>query len=144
MTRPTIRRAWVAARSLAAGVCSLLVASALVLIGTSLPAADAVSIEAAPAPNEHARLMFYRDADGHEQPVRSAADWQKRRSQILEGMGRAMGTPPDRAKLDIPAMEVKDEVKEPRFTRLTVKIAVDPRYSVPAYLYLPKGRPAGA
>jgi putative membrane-bound dehydrogenase-like protein len=139
-----IRRAWVPARGLAAGVGSLLVASARVLIGTSLPAVDAVSVDAVPAQNEHARLMFYRDAEQHEQPVRSAADWQKRRSQILEGMGRAMGDLPDRAKLDIPAMEVKEEVKEPRFTRLTVKIAVDPGYSVPAYLYLPTGRPAGA
>jgi putative membrane-bound dehydrogenase-like protein len=121
------------------GIWLLLAASALVSIGTSLR-----SEETSPAEGEHARLMSYRDAQQHEQPVRSAADWQKRRSQILEGMGRAMGTLPDRAKLDIPTLEIIEEVKEPRFTRLTVRIAVDAQYSVPAYLYLPAGRAAGS
>jgi putative membrane-bound dehydrogenase-like protein len=137
------------ARALVGGCVWLLFAAGLwLLLGTSLPAADQVSSDpvsgdAAPAQDEHAKLMFYRDADGRAQPVRSAADWQKRRSQIVEGMAHAMGNLPDRTKLDIPTMEVKEEVKEPRFTRLTVRIAVDPQYSVPAYLYLPAGRAAG-
>ena len=75
--------------------------------------------------------------------MRTVADWQKRRKQIIEGMEQAMGTLPDRSKLDPPTMEVLEEVKEPKFTRLSVKIAVDPAYSVPAWLYLPTGRPAG-
>ncbi len=53
-----------------------------------------------------------------------------------------MGDLPDRSKLDTPTMEVIEEVKEPKFTRLSVKIAVDPAYSVPANLYLPTDRSA--
>ena len=79
---------------------------------------------------------------GNEQPVRTPADWQIRRKQILAGMAEAMGDLPDRTNLGIPTVEVVEEVKEPKFTRLTLKIAVDTGDSVPAYLYLPDG-PAG-
>ena len=44
-----------------------------------------------PADFEHARLMFYRDAAGREQPVRTPADWQIRRKQIVAGMAAGDG-----------------------------------------------------
>ncbi|HTU24489.1 MAG TPA: PVC-type heme-binding CxxCH protein [Pirellulales bacterium] len=113
------------------------------LIAGGLVRADDSAPQPGPATGKHTRLLFYCGADGREQPVRTPADWQRRRSQILEGMRQAMGTLPDRTKLDIPTMEVIEEVKEPHFTRLTVKIAVDAEHSVPAYLYLPAQRPPG-
>ena len=97
-----------------------------------------------PADFEHARLMFYRDAGGKEQPVRTPADWQIRRKQILAGMAQAMGDLPDRTSLGIPTVEVVETVKEPKFTRQTLRIAVDDKHSVPAYFYLPNDRSAGA
>ncbi len=35
---------------------------------------------------DHAELMVYRGADGELQPVKTPADWTKRRAQILAGM----------------------------------------------------------
>ena len=40
---------------------------------------------------EHANLAFYRDKAGQKQRIKTAADWQKRRDQILLGMQQAMG-----------------------------------------------------
>jgi putative membrane-bound dehydrogenase-like protein len=102
----------------------------------------AVGAEPTPLENEHARLMFYRDAAGLEQSVRTPTDWQIRRKQILQGMALAMGDLPDRAKLDPPTAEVLEEVSEPAFTRQSLKITVDGEHSVPAWLYLPKDRAA--
>src|SRR5437899_2159931 len=41
------------------------------------------------------KLLVYRDADGKEHPVNSAADWAKRRAHILANMQEVMGPLPD-------------------------------------------------
>lgn len=40
---------------------------------------------------DHSRLLIYRDANGIEHPVKTPADWARRRQHILEGMEQAMG-----------------------------------------------------
>ena len=40
-------------------------------------------------------LLTYRDSEGHEHPVTSAADWDKRRKAILTHIQEVMGPLPD-------------------------------------------------
>ena len=53
----------------------------------------------------HQRLDAYRDADGAAKPIKSPADWQRRRAQILAGMEEAMGPLPPRE--DLPEFDLK-------------------------------------
>lgn len=92
---------------------------------------------------DHSRLLVYRAADGQERPVKTAADWTVRRKQILEGMEEAMGKLPDRSKLPTLDMQVTSRAEEPAFSRLTISYQAEPGDRVPAYLFLPKNRPAG-
>src|SRR5205807_1351540 len=41
------------------------------------------------------KLLVYIDADGKQQPVKTAEDWQKRRDHILANMQQVMGPLPD-------------------------------------------------
>jgi putative membrane-bound dehydrogenase-like protein len=92
---------------------------------------------------DHAHVMVYRDAENREHPVKSPADWLKRRAHIVAGMEQAMGPLPDRSKL--PPLDVRiDESKTIQgegYTRLTLSYVAEEGDRVPAYLYLPTGRP---
>jgi dienelactone hydrolase len=92
----------------------------------------------AAAPLDHHNLLQFTDAQGNPQPVRSAADWQHRRAQILAGMQQAMGQLPDRTHL--PPLDMKVLATEPaaKFTRLTISFVASGEERIPAYLFLPK------
>ena len=92
---------------------------------------------------DHARLMVYWDAGGQERPVKTPQDWAVRRRQILAGMEAALGPLPDRSKLPPLDMRVTARVEGDTFTRLTVSYQAEANDRVPAYLFLPKNRPAG-
>ncbi|MDZ4820283.1 MAG: PVC-type heme-binding CxxCH protein, partial [Planctomycetota bacterium] len=117
------------------------------IVGQSLAAEPALP----PAPEApaklpkhfHARLLVYLDKALREQPVKTAADWQLRRQQILSGMQQAMGPLPDRSKLPAPTVRKLDEQNELRFKRQSILVRIDEHDQVPAYLYLPKNRPDG-
>ncbi len=87
------------------------------------------------------RLLEYRDAGGGIQPVKTSADWRRRRAQILEAMQEAMGLLPDRSKLA--PLDLRQTLEEPGegYTRLTISFAAHltdaPADRVPAHLYLP-------
>ncbi|MGE5194688.1 MAG: PVC-type heme-binding CxxCH protein, partial [Deltaproteobacteria bacterium] len=91
--------------------------------------------------DDHARLMVYRDADGKEHPVRTKEDWLKRRRHVIEGMEKAMGSLPDRAKLPPLDVQVAEKFDGPGYTRLTISYVADEGDRVPGYLYLPAKRP---
>jgi len=102
----------------------------------------------AAAPVDHHNLLQFIDAQRNPQPVRTAADWQQRRAQILAGMQQAMGKLPDRTHL--PPLDVKvlaTETSE-NFTRQRISFVASGTERIPAYLFLPKssdhikGRPA--
>ena len=93
-------------------------------------------------PIDHSRLTEYRAADGRALPVRTKADWDARRRQIIEGMEAAMGALPDRSKLPLPEIKIIERVEIPRFIRLDIRYLAEQDDWVPAYLYLPKNRPA--
>src|SRR5712691_8033687 len=64
-----------------------------------------------PAYPDKANLLIWRDAEGKEHPVRTAADWAKRRQHILANIQRVMGPlpgPERKVPLDV---KVTEEVK---------------------------------
>jgi dienelactone hydrolase len=88
---------------------------------------------------DHSRLMVYLDTAGKEHPVRTAADWARRRADILAGMQEVMGPfPPEsrRVPLDVETFEVHDDAG---FVRKKITFATEKDCRVPAYLFIPKG-----
>src|SRR5689334_15166673 len=66
---------------------------------------------------DKSKLLVVRDADDKEHPVRTAADWEKRRAHILANMQLVMGPLPDDSRkvpLDVKVTEV---VELPRYVR---------------------------
>jgi Prolyl oligopeptidase family len=93
---------------------------------------------AASLASDRTRLLIYRDEAG-EHPVRTAADWSKRRAQIVANMERVMGPLPDvttKVPLDV---RVTEEIKTDRYVRKLLTFAADKTDRVPAYLFLPVG-----
>ncbi|MDP1560032.1 MAG: neutral/alkaline non-lysosomal ceramidase N-terminal domain-containing protein [Pirellulaceae bacterium] len=90
-----------------------------------------------PSGYDHQRLLYYQDADGHELPITSSADWEHRRTAILDGMQQMMGPLPDRSVLcPLDVQEIKRERFE-SYTRVHLTYAAEPGSRVPAHLYLP-------
>jgi dienelactone hydrolase len=92
---------------------------------------------------DHSQLLVYWTPDGQQRPVRTAADWAIRRRQILEGMEMVMGKLPDRSKLPPPEVKIIGRVEDDSFVRLNITYSADEGDRVPAFLFLPKDRPAG-
>src|SRR5271166_2669614 len=70
-------------------------------------------------------LLVLRDGAGKERPVRTAADWGRRRQHILAAMQQVMGTLPGddaRVPLDV---KVTAEVATPRYVRKKLTFAVE-------------------
>ena len=128
-------------------VLGLVVTASLLLVATALPGQHASAN--GHHYTDHTRVLFYLDPAGHEQPVKTAADWANRRRDILAGMQEAMGPLPDRSHLPPLDVKVLEQVKGDGFTRLTInfvaeKTEPDGREDrIPAYLFLPADRPAG-
>jgi dienelactone hydrolase len=89
---------------------------------------------------DHTRVTYYADDAGVEHPVKTPADWAKRRAAILKGMQEAMGPLPERANLPPLDVKVLAEEKTDAFTKLTISFVAerrDPEERIPALLYLP-------
>jgi pimeloyl-ACP methyl ester carboxylesterase len=91
---------------------------------------------------DHSQLLFYATPDGQQRPVQTAEDWAIRRRQIIAGMEAAMGTLPDRSKLALPDVTILERIEGEGFVRLSIKYLAETDDWVPAYLFLPKERPA--
>src|SRR5262245_36431931 len=104
-----------------------------------LAAIAAPALAQPPAYADHANLMFYLDAAGKEVPVKTAADWKKRRDHVLAASQLVMGDlPPDSRK--VPAeLKVEGEETLPRVVRKKITFAVEKGDRVSAYLLLPRG-----
>ncbi|MCE9605739.1 MAG: alpha/beta fold hydrolase [Planctomycetia bacterium] len=87
----------------------------------------------------HQRLDYYLDANGAEQPVKTPADWERRRVQILAGMEAVMGPLPaevhTKRPLDVQVLATTDQAGIPR---QTISFAARNGERVTAYLYIPK------
>jgi acetyl esterase/lipase len=89
---------------------------------------------------DKSKLLVWRDGEGKEHPVRTAADWAKRRAHVLAAMQEVMGPLPDdshKVPLDV---KVSDEVKTKHYVRKKLTFAVEKGDRVPAYLLLPLER----
>lgn len=83
-------------------------------------------------------LLVYRDTDGNIQPVKTVADWQQRRAEILEGMRQVMGTLPGDEKRCPLELQVHEEIDGGSFVRRLISYQSEPGSRVPAYLCIPK------
>ncbi|GAB3912733.1 alpha/beta hydrolase [Mucilaginibacter boryungensis] len=82
-------------------------------------------------------LLTYKNKAGKNAPIKTLAEWQRKRAQILEGMQQAMGPLPSMKGL--PPLNIKyiDSVKEDNFTCYTIKFTVAVNETLPALLYVP-------
>jgi dienelactone hydrolase len=85
-------------------------------------------------------LRVYMDADGKTQPVKTAADWQKRREHILANMQLVMGPLPEASRKVPPELKVEEEMPLAKCVRKKITFAVEKDDRLTAYLLVPKER----
>lgn len=88
---------------------------------------------------DKSKLLVYLDADGKEHPVRTAADWARRRAHILANMQVVMGPMPDAGRKVPLDVKIDEETKTDRYIRRKLTFAVEKGDRVPAYLFIPTG-----
>ena len=86
----------------------------------------------------HTNLLVYRNRRGEVEPVKSRADWQKRRAEILLAMQEVMGPLPGKAKRCPLDVKVEEEVDCGTYVRRLLTYQSEPGSRVPAYLCIPK------
>ena len=84
------------------------------------------------------KLLVYREG-AVEHPVRTPADWEKRRAHILANLQRVMGPMPtiEKVPLDI---RIEGEIRTDKFIRRKLTYAAGPGNRVSAFLFLPLER----
>ncbi|MEC9081412.1 MAG: alpha/beta fold hydrolase [Verrucomicrobiota bacterium] len=108
------------------------------LITFSMLAGGLPKLAAEPSRIDDSQLLVYHDSTGKKHPVKTPADWAKRRQQILEGMQRAMGKLPSRDVLPPLDMHSHSQVDFNGFTRSTIDFITEKNDRLPALLYRPK------
>ena len=101
---------------------------------------------AAPAADQlpHTNLLVYHNRRGEVEPVKSRADWQKRRAEILLAMqGRSRASLPGKAKRCSLDVKVEEEVDCGTYVRRFLTYSSEPGSRVTAYLCIPKEALAG-
>jgi len=89
-------------------------------------------------------LLSYRNASGEVVPIKSVADWSKRRAAILEGMQQVMGPLPGLEKRCPLDPQITEEVDCGDYVRRLISYASEPGSRVPAYLLIPKRALSGS
>ena len=87
-------------------------------------------------------LQFHGDG-GAVQPVKAAADWAKRRAEIVVGMQAVMGRFPGDDRRGPVKVKVLEDVDAGTFRRRLIGYRVDEDMLTPAYLCIPKDVLAG-
>ncbi len=103
----------------------------------ALAAAPAFGAGGAPAYAEHDDLLYYLDAaTGERRPVRSEADWLRRRAHIISHMESVMGPFPSGPR---PPLNVKvlDESRGDGYLLRSITYEAKAGDPVPAHLYIP-------
>ena len=95
------------------------------LITFSMLAGMLLHLAAEPSSIDHSRLLVYRDSTGKKHPVKTPADWSKRRKQIVNGLQQAMGKIPSRTVLPPLDMQIHSQVNGDGFTRLTINFITE-------------------
>ncbi len=84
------------------------------------------------------RLLVYRDTKNQEVPVKTIADWQLRRAEIMLGVEAVMGKLPGKEKKCDLDVKVENEADCGTYIRRLITYASEPGSRVPAYLCIPK------
>ena len=82
--------------------------------------------------------MVFRNAHGVVEPMRTKANWDRRRAEILEGMKQVMGPLPGAQKRCPLDVRIEEEVDCGDYVRRFLSYAAEPNERVPAYLLIPK------
>lgn len=95
----------------------------------------------APRARNHQRVMYYIDEQGAERPVKSRADWEQRRRDIVTGFEAAFGPLPERSKLGPVKFQVVPGTRTEleKYTREKLEIEVEEGDKLRAWLLVPKG-----
>ena len=99
--------------------------------------AELPNVDAVPYP-DHSNLLVLRDADGHERPITTKADWAERLKHIRANIEVVMGSLPDetrRVPLDV---EIVSEEMTDKYIRRKVKFTPEPDDRVPAWILIPR------
>jgi dienelactone hydrolase len=88
---------------------------------------------------DKSKLLIYLDPAGKEHPVKTAADWQRRRQHILANMQQVMGPLPEESKKVPLDVQITEEKKTDQWILKKLTFAVEKGDRVPAYLFLPRG-----
>ncbi len=91
----------------------------------------------------HDNLLLYHDKDGKSQPVKSVADWEKRRAEIVRGMESVMGKLPGDEKRVPLDMKVEEKFDGGTYVRYLISYVSEPKCRTTAYLLVPKDVLAG-
>jgi len=84
------------------------------------------------------KLLVYRGPNNEVLPVRTTAEWLKRRAEILDGMQSVMGRLPGDEKRCPLDMKIEEEVDCGGYLRRLITYSSEPGGRVPAYLCVPK------
>lgn len=88
-------------------------------------------------------LLQFRSAGGAVAAVRTPADWQLRRAEIVAGMESVMGPLPGAAKRVPLDVRVESETEVGTYVRRVISYAAEPGARVTAFLLVPKDVLAG-
>src|SRR6187402_2795924 len=99
----------------------------------------AVSRGAAESPRaDHEDLSYYLNADGTRAPVRNADEWQRRRTQIIDGIQEVMGPLPNpKQPVPLDVQIVEEHQEDGYILRKLAYHTDDPNKRVRAWLLLP-------
>lgn len=113
---------------------ALLVLAYLLLLPIAGRSAEPVLLPQLP----HTNLLVYRTPRGEIVPVRTKVDWQRRRTEILEGMQAIMGPLPGKQKRCPLDWRIEAETDQGAYIRRQISYASEPGSRVPAWLLIPK------
>jgi pimeloyl-ACP methyl ester carboxylesterase len=82
-------------------------------------------------------VLLQRDTRGRETPIRTRADWERRRDEIRAAMILVMGAPPAGKAKRTGAFEIVTEERLPQFTRKRINFGSPDGDAVPAWLFVP-------
>ncbi len=87
---------------------------------------------------DRANLLEFRNEAGETVPVRSVADWRKRRAEILAGAQAVMGPLPGPGKRVPLEVRIEEEKDFGDYIRRRITYTSEPGSRTPAHLFLPK------
>jgi acetyl esterase/lipase len=82
-------------------------------------------------------VLFYKDASGNTKAVRSIAEWEIKRQQILTRMQLAMGPLPSRNRAAPLQVTLKDSLRQRNHLRYEITFMAAPGEPVSAFLFAP-------